>query len=101
MRSRLRRRKKVRGRPWHKRQGTHTSCLVSEVDGSTIVRSASYVAHAASRADAPPAPNDRVKRLRILSFGLAVYVECDGRTTRVRGLWLLCIYGWDADEMAI
>lgn len=82
-------------------EAVHTSRLVSEIDRSTIVRSASYVAHAASRADAPPAPNDRVKRLKILCLGLAVFVECGERTMRMRRPRLLCIYGWDANGMAI
>jgi hypothetical protein len=85
-------RNKIRGRAWHEEQHVRTSCLVFEIDRSTIVRSASYVAHAATRADAPPPPNARVLRSEILLSGQAVYVECDGRARRTRRMRRLGCY---------
>lgn len=78
-------------RAWHDEQRVRTSSLIFEVDRSTVVRAASYVAHAATRADAPPAPSRRVLRLKILPSCLAICVECGGlsRWMRRRGCYAM------------
>ena len=52
-----RQKRQLESRAWRDKQRIRTSCLVFQVDRSTVVRPASYVAHAATRAHAPPPPD--------------------------------------------